>query len=192
MREKLVRSLEKNTFSIKNKNVFLHIPNSFSKTLPKSFCRCQNICSHNPIKNILWDERYQMSSAHEKGKIEGFSEKFSSKCGSFPLKVQNWKKIVSEILPKRCSAHVFYRVEKTAGSFLPNLREKMLNCREKNLSNQKEHERSVPHLECTFENLVESFSAEAWRFKLTFPKKACIFRENVPKRPLHTKNEKLR
>ena len=33
-----------------------------------------------------------MSSAHEKWKIEGFSEKFSSKCGSFPLKVQNWKK----------------------------------------------------------------------------------------------------
>ena len=88
------------------------------------------------------------------------------------------KKIfVPEVLPKRCSAHVIYRVEKTDGNFVPNLREKMLKCREKNLSNQKEQERSVPHLECIFENTVEIFSAGAWRFQLTFRKKRVSLRK---------------
>ena len=49
---------------------------------------------------------------------------------------------------------------------------------------------TLPHLECTFKNTVENYSAEAQTFELKSKKRLNLWWK-VPKCPLNTKNEKL-
>ena len=112
----------------------------------------------------------------------------------FCSKYRNEKKhFFGKKIPNCISAQLFCSFEKTAEVFLPKNRQKMLALQDKKRRTKRKQERCLPYFDCTFENTVENFSAEASNSSAhSAGKNLYLCERKIRKWPLHTKNDECR